>query len=86
MFKKVTGVSNMAQRLAIPLACINRLTVDWHGCHCSWGGDRIEDHAANPVDADGRSSGLQRWVHGVGGARDGQPVGDAVRLDDAADN
>ena len=53
------------------------LTVDWHAWLPCRGGDRVEDHAADPVDAGGWGAVLRGGVVGVGGAGDGDPVGGA---------
>ncbi len=52
-------------------------------------GDGVEDHAADPVDAGHRRAGrgrrLRVGVHGVGGARDRDPVRRAGSPHHAAD-
>ena len=45
---------------------------------------RVEDHAADAVDADVGRAQLGRRVVGVGSAGNGDPVRGAVRADDAA--
>ena len=68
----------------IILQVLKQLTVDGNWRRSRRRGDWVEDHPADAIDADGRHPRLHHWVHRVGGARDRQPVGGAVRLDDAA--
>ncbi len=60
------------------------LTVDGYARRPCGGGDRVEDHAADAIHTGRRGApGLGVGIVGVGGARDGDPVGGAGdRADD----
>ncbi len=60
------------------------LTGDGHVGRARRRGDGVEDHAADAVDAHGGRARLRRGAVGVGGARDDDPVRDAVGAHHAA--